>query len=202
MLESLRGVVIACERDAVVVEVSGFALRLRTPKGAAEPLCPGEEARLFCHLLLRDDQFHLFGFREKTERDMFIVLLGVPGLGPEKALAVLGARSPQAIVAAVQDESPKHFEIIKGIGARLSQRIVLELKGKLDALALGFPAGAASLDAGGPLADLISTLGRLGYARAVAEAAARAALAGAAPDESLEELVKSALRSLQRQATS
>ncbi len=200
MLESLRGVVVAGEKDAVVVETSGFALRLRTPKGAGTALRPGEEVHLFCHLLLRDDQFHLFGFRDKTERDLFVVLLGVPGLGPEKALAVLGARSPQAIAAAVRDESPKHFEIIKGIGARLSQRIVLELKGKLDALALGFPAGAAAPEAENVLADLISTLARLGYARGVAEAAARAALLSAAPDEQLETLVKVALRSLQKPA--
>jgi len=199
VLESIKGTVVARSRDSVVIETSGFEFRLRMPKGAAEALAHDERIKLYCHVLLRDDQFHLFGFVERVQRDVFLVLLGVPGLGPEKALALLGAKSPAAIAAAVRDEAPRQFEIIRGIGARLAQRIVLELKGKLEALALPDDAVAAG---GTVLADLVSTLTHLGYSRTLADAAARTALLDVGLDADIESLVKSALRSLQRAGSS
>ena len=202
MLDSVRGRLLVREADAAVVECGAFALRVRVPRGC-DPGATGAEASFHVHLLLRDDQLHLYGFLTPAERDIFRVLLTVSGLGPEKALALLGALSPASIAAAVLEKEPKRFQVVKGVGARLAQRLALELDGKLDAWAVP-GAASAPLDASGSAdadvedALLIATLTRLGYPRPVAERAAHAAVEESPDDAPLESLVKTALRALQK----
>lgn len=201
MLDSVRGRLLRRELDAVVVDCGPFAVRARVPPGSAPgPL--GQETTLACHLLLRDEQFHLFGFVTPAERDLFRVLLTVSGLGPEKALALLGAMAPASIARAVLEKEAKRFQAVKGIGARLAQRLAIELEGKLDAWAVVGPArdGEASATSrpGGEASLLVATLVHLGYPRPVAEEAARAAERTAGEGAALETLVKAALRELQK----
>jgi len=198
MIESLRGTVVTLESDAVVLELGGVGWRLRIPSGTAQQLARGRAAQLMCHLLLRDDRFHLYGFATALERDLFRVLLAVSGLGPEKALSLMSAQSPENIGQAVRDSDPTPFQIVRGIGNRLAQRIVLELQGKLDALELAAPGPPRAVVSRQHAADLNATLTKLGYPRALAERASRAAYDTAAADATLEDLVRAALRSLQK----
>lgn len=203
MLDSVRGRILGRDTDAVVVECGAFSLRVRVPPGS-DPGALGDETALHCHLLLRDDQLHLYGFVRAAERGLFRVLLTVSGLGPEKALALLGAMSPGSIAGAVLEKEPKRFQVVKGIGTRLAQRLAVELDGKLDSWAVaggpdaGATGGAAHRSAGHEGSMLVATLVHLGYPRGVAEEAARGAVDAEGEDAALEALVKSALRALQK----
>lgn len=198
MIESLRGTVSACVQGGAILELGGVGLNVRVPSGTAATLKAGQEASLSCHLLFKDDRFHLFGFDSKIERDLFRVLLGVSGLGPEKALSLLSARPPGAIVAAVRDSDPAPFQVVRGIGNRLSQRIVLELQGKLDSIAAEDPQDLAPDPDKQQARDLYATLTKLGYPKAQVEQASKAAFAGMGDEATIEELVRAALRALQQ----
>ncbi len=202
MLDSVRGRILGREADAVVVECGAFGLRVRVPPGS-DPGARGDETALHCHLLLRDDQLHLYGFVAPAERDLFRVLLTVSGLGPEKALGLLGAMPPASIARAVLEKEPKRFQVVKGIGARLAQRLALELDGKLDAWAVaggGRGADGTPSERSETGADslLVATLVHLGYPATTARDAAAAAEKSEGEDAALETLVKAALRELQK----
>jgi len=199
VLESVRGRMLSREANAAVVECGAFALRVRIPLGS-NPGATGSEVSLHVHLLFRDDQLHLYGFVTPAERDIFRVLLTVSGLGPEKALALLGALSPASIAVAVLEKDPKRFQIVKGVGTKLAQRMALELDGKLDAWAVPGATPSGSDASGAPRHEdelLVATLARLGYPRAQAERAASQALETVEEGAPLEVLVKTALRGLQ-----
>lgn len=158
----------------------------------------GTEMTLFTHLLLREDHLVLYGFETAAERDLFVVLIGVSGLGPERALALLGGLSPSMIAVAVRTRDAKRFQLVKGVGSKLAQRIVLELEGKLGAFESDAP---REVERGLPSArdrsdDVIAALIALGFARGAAESAARAAFENERDDADIEALLKAALRRL------
>lgn len=201
MLEGFRGVVRRIGEDFAVLEHGGVSLRFRVPAGTAAALQTGVEAGLFCHLSLRDEQFHLFGFATEGERDTFELLLTVSGLGPEKARTLLSALSPRSIAAAVAEEDPARFRAVRGIGTKIAQRLVLELRDRFDSIELGAESADASPRArfrGQNAVDLLALLARLGYPRQSAEAAAGQALETLGDTAALEALSKLALRLLQR----
>ena len=198
MIESLRGTVGTLGKDAAVLELGGVGWRVRVPTGTAQRLVRGQQAQLACHLLLRDDQFHLYGFATPLERDLYRILLAVSGLGPERALGLMSAQSPENIARAVHASDPAPFQIVRGIGNRLAQRIVLELQGKLDSLEIDSPGPPSADEPRENAADLTATLVKLGYPRTQVERASRSAFEATAADAPLEELVRAALRSLQK----
>lgn len=196
MLDSLRGTVLEARPEAAVVETGGFALRIRLPAGATAGLVPGQEVRFYCYLLFRDEQFLLYGFTSQGQRDLFATLLGVSGLGPEKARAILGAMSPADVVRAVERAESRRFQAVKGIGTRLAERLVVDLKGKLEEFA-ALDRANSTQPASGSGADVMAALLQLGFPRSQVEPAADAALQ-ADPAGTTEALVKSALRILQK----
>lgn len=197
MLDSVHGTVLEAGADSVVIEVGGLALRLKVPPGSARGASVGSTARFFCHLMVREEQFQLFGFANSRDREIFHVLLSVSGLGPEKARALLGVMTPSDVARAVVEEDSRRFQIVKGIGSRLAQRLALELKGKVDAfLEVTIPSRAISSRSSGQLTDLIGALTQLGFPRAPAEEAARGAIE-AAPEQTMEDHLRAAIRSLQ-----
>ncbi len=184
-----------------MLESGAYGFRLRTPVRAASNVAPGVELKLFTRLLVREDHLVLYGFDTSVDRDLFVVLIGVSGLGPEKALALLGALSPAAIATAVRRRDAKRFQLVKGVGAKLAQKIVLELEGKLEAFETATE-GASYADGATPRAtgDVIATLISLGFPRGTAEAASRAAIESEGEAADVESLVKAALRRLQSSA--
>lgn len=198
MLDSIQGAIVHVEEDALVVECGPFALRVRAPTPFCVAQRIGDAIRLYTYLHIREDAITLFGFPERSLRDVFEIVLGVAGLGPEKALGLLSALTPGALANTVRDKEPNRLRSVRGIGAKLAERIVLELQGKLD----GFATADSSPEARrarAPLEhDLVATLLQLGYPKSAAEVAAEAALRELGAEATLQELIKQALRSMKR----
>jgi Holliday junction DNA helicase RuvA len=137
MIASVRGTVTVRRPDHVVVECAGVGYRLavsaqtlhRVPKA-------GKEALLHTHLVLRDDGMHLFGFASEEERELFLMLVGVQGVGPKVALAVLSGGTPRELMNALATGDSARFQAVPGIGKRTADRIIVELREKV---AIGVP---------------------------------------------------------------
>lgn len=194
MIATVRGVLRLVDGDHAVIEVGGLGLEVlasaRTLGGVSGGL--GDEVTLHTYLHVREDALQLFGFRSVRERTFFLWLIGVSGVGPKVALAVLSGYAVEELELAVARDDVKKFESIPGIGKKLAQRLVVELGDKVGELP---PAGAGEAGATGgptPTDSFIaarSALQNLGLSLRQAEEALRGAPDGAP----LEELVKYAL---------
>jgi Holliday junction DNA helicase RuvA len=91
----------------------------------------GREGRLLAHLVLRDDGIHLYGFAAEAERELFLLLIGVQGVGPKVALAVLSGGSPRELLNAIASGDSARFQAVPGIGKRTAERIIVELREKV-----------------------------------------------------------------------
>jgi Holliday junction DNA helicase RuvA len=132
MIASVRGEVLTRLPGAVVVEAAGVGYRLSVSSEtlAAVPRV-GEQARLLTHLVLRDDGMHLYGFSSEAERELFLMLIGVQGVGPKVALAVLSGGAPRELLNAIATGDTARFQAVPGIGKRTAERIIVELREKV-----------------------------------------------------------------------
>ncbi len=193
MIASVRGLLAAVDGEHAVVEVGGLGLEVLASGRTLSTLVPhvGEEVSLYTYLNVREDALQLFGFRDRGERTFFLWLTAVSGVGPKVALAVLSGYPVAELELAVARDDVKKFESIPGIGKKLAQRLVVELKDKVGELP---PVGAAGGDTGAPVLtdhfiEARSALQNLGLTLREAEEALRGA-----PEESpVEEMVKFAL---------
>ena len=147
---------------------------------------------------MREDQQTLYGFRTPEERGFFTLLLTVTGVGPKVALAIVGSRPVADLQLAILQRDQAMLVAIPGIGKKLAERVIFELKEKV--AAAGIAAGAAASAVGGGVGegDVVAALQALGYSLGEARLASRAAVAETAPGASLEDRVKAALRTLLR----
>ena len=157
----IEGTVADIGPDGVVVMVGGVGYGLQVPATAIARLRVGQPAMLHTHLALREDGAALYGFITTEERSLFETLIGVSGIGPRGALAMLSAISPRDLLAAVAAGDVASLRRLPGVGPKTAGRIVLELRGTLEVLSNALPASALEDDA---LAALLS----LGYAPAEA----------------------------------
>ena len=123
MIASVRGEVLVRRPSEVVVESAGVGYRLAvsTETLSAVPAA-GKQVRLHSHLVLRDDGIHLFGFATEAERDLFLMLIGVQGVGPKVALAVLSGGPPRELLGAIASGDAARFQAVPGIGKRTAER--------------------------------------------------------------------------------
>jgi Holliday junction DNA helicase RuvA len=145
----------------------------------------GEEVVLHTHLHVREDQLALFGFDTGSDKDLFSVLLGVSGVGPRVAMAILGTLGHDQLRRAVVSDDAAALTQVPGIGQRSAQKLLLELKPKLDA-------GDVQLEATGPVAEVREALAGLGYA----PEEIRGTLATMPTDLPVEEMLRRCLREL------
>jgi holliday junction DNA helicase RuvA len=194
MIVSLRGQLTDVAADRVVLEAGGVGYGLLVPGRLAAGLSRrlGEEIFLLTYLHVRDDGLQLFGFDGARERRFFLWLIGISGVGPKVALAILSAYSVTDLETAVVRGDEKKFESISGIGKKLAQRLLIELNDKvgaeLDTMATPAAPAAAAGSADHFLAARVA-LQNLGLSLREAEAA----LQGAPEAATLEELVRYAL---------
>lgn len=194
MISSVRGTLVRVDGERAVVEIGGLGLEVLASGRTLSSLVPhlGEEVSLHTYLNVREDALQLFGFRDPGERTFFLWLTGVSGVGPKVALAVLSGYPVAELELAVARDDVKKFESIPGIGKKLAQRLVVELRDRVGELP---PPGAAESGAAGvPLASdpfiaARSALQNLGLTLREAEEALR----GAPEDAAVEDLVKHAL---------
>jgi len=194
VIAGVRGTLIAVDGEHAVVEVGGLGLEVLASGRTLSGLAPhmGEEVSLHTYLNVREDALQLFGFRDPGERTFFLWLTGVSGVGPKVALAVLSGYPVGELELAVARDDVKKFESIPGIGRKLAQRLVVELKDKVGQLPRAVADGVGA--AGVPVAsdhfiEARSALENLGLTVREAEEALR----GAPDDAPLETLVKYAL---------
>jgi len=132
MIASVRGSVILRRSGEVVVEAAGVGYRLAvSAETLREVPAAGEEVELHAHLVLRDDGIQLYGFASETERDLFLMLIGVQGVGPKVALAVLSGGSSRELLSAIAAGDSGRFQAVQGIGKRTAERIIVELREKV-----------------------------------------------------------------------
>jgi Holliday junction DNA helicase RuvA len=132
VIASVRGEVIVRRPDHVVVECTGVGYRLAVSANTLRSVpAAGAEALLHTHLVLRDDGMHLFGFGSEAERDLFLMLIGVQGVGPKVALAVLSGGTPRELLNAIASGDSARFQAVPGIGKRTAERIIVELREKV-----------------------------------------------------------------------
>lgn len=133
MIASVRGTVVALGLDQVVIETGGVGIALPCPPRVLADLKVGSQAHLFTSLVVREDSLTLYGFTTDEERDLFDTLLGVSGIGPRLALAMLAVLTPDEVRSAVSTEDVATLTRVPGIGRKGAQRLVLELRDRLTA---------------------------------------------------------------------
>ncbi len=189
MIASLKGKLETLGADAAVVDVGGVGFLVYMPTSTLSKLgAAGNEVRLHTHFHLREDNAALYGFATADELGLFQMLLGVSGLGPRLALAMLSAMDVNQLAAAIATANTALLTQVPGIGKKVANRLVLELKDKVTAGWLTAPAAEMAAESEEVLAALTS----LGYSAAEATRAV-ASLPPTAAGESLEEKVKLAL---------
>ncbi|MEA2673141.1 MAG: holliday junction helicase RuvA [Chloroflexota bacterium] len=196
MIASLDGVVGAVTFDALIVEVGGVGYRVYASPSVLASTPPGSRLKLFTHHVFREDLQALYGFRTAEELGFFGLLLTVTGVGPRVAMAIVSSRPTAELQLAIMQQDQAVLVSIPGIGKRLAERVIFELKEKV--AAAGIAAGVSV--PGGPVAegDVVGALQALGYSLPEAREAARVGLSLAGVGASLEERVKAALRVLAR----
>jgi len=185
--------------DRVVIETAGgVAYEVVVPLGVMERLpTTGEAVTLVTELVVREDGWSLFGFLEGAERRFFQRLLGVSGVGPKLAIAVLSALGGPRAARAIKGRDIATLSSVSGIGRKTAERLALELADKVGEFVGESEPGAAAAAAGGPAAGALRALEQLGYSTAEADKALRRALAGdGAKVLDAEALVRRALQLL------
>jgi Holliday junction DNA helicase RuvA len=204
VIASVEGPVESIAVDSVVVEVGGLGYRVFTPPAVIAAAHVGAPLKLHTYHLVREDQQALFGFRSGEELGFFTLLLTVTGVGPKVALAIVGSRPTADLQLAILQQDQAVLVSIPGIGKKLAERVIFELKEKV--AAAGSAAGvAAAGNRAGPAGvatetEVVGALQALGYTPAEARDAARASAGDLSigPAGTLEDRVKAALRSLVR----
>ena len=131
MIATLRGEITQVEDNAMIIENAGIGLRVFVPKPLRERSKTGEAIFLFIHLVVREDDWKLFGFDFQAERELFAMLLGVDGVGPRTALAVISTLNLETVQRAVYNEEPDLLSRVPGVGKKTAQKIILYLHDRL-----------------------------------------------------------------------
>ena len=189
MIASIHGTLESLGSNWAVINVNGVGLQVYMPTSTLSTLgAIGKEVHLHTHLVLREDNATLYGFASTEELETFQTLLGVSGLGPRLALVLLSAMSVEQVIMAIATGNVALLTVVPGIGKKMAERLILELKDKIGAVLIATPAAQLAQEN----TDVLAALTSLGYS--VGEASRAIATLSSSPDLSLEERVKLALR--------
>lgn len=188
MIVGVRGVLEASGPDWVHLQVGGVTLQIFVPASAIGGLGPtGGPVHLFTHLRIRDDQPVLYGFPTFSASELFLVLMGVSGVGPRHSLSLISSLGEAGLQQAIGAGDISALSSVTGVGRRTAGRLVLELKGKLEIEATGEVPGQVNDDA-----DVIAALTALGYSTSEARRAVNEL--DKSPDLTLEDRIRQALQ--------
>ncbi len=167
MISTITGEIIQVFERQVVVNVGGIGFLVNTTEAAVLESRPGMRKAFHTYLVVREDQLALYGFESIEERDLFVHLIGVAGIGPKTALTAMSTLSPVAIRRAITGDQPEIFARVPGIGNKTAQKIILDLQGKIQPLEpLEAAAKMDDVDA-----EVMEALTALGYSVVEAQAA-------------------------------
>ena len=198
MIAYLRGRLFEKHPNRIVVDVNGVGYDVFVPLSTFYGLAdPGADVSLRIYTHVREDALMLYGFATALEQELFERLIGISGIGPKVALAILSGIEPLELIRAIERGDVARLTAIPGVGKKTAERIVLELRDRLPK-AKAAPAVAGTADAPVLRDDLLSALMNLGYHRPLAEKAVEAAFRAAGRDAGFEHTLKQALRELAR----
>jgi Holliday junction DNA helicase RuvA len=198
MIARLTGQLAETGADHAVIDVAGVGYLAQASSRTLSAIGPiGGSVMLFTELQVREDSMTLFGFGSAAERDWFRLLTGVQGVGGRVALAILSVLSSDELQKAVASGDKAMVARAQGVGPKLAERIVRELKDKVGGIALG-PGAPAAMPAGGAANDAVSALTNLGFRPAEANAAVAAANDELGDGATLDALVRLALKKAAR----
>ena len=199
MFYYISGKVTVIEPGMVVIDAGGVGYALNTSYTSARSVKTGEQATFYTYLHVREGIFELYGFARREELSCFKQLIAISGVGPKAAIAILGAVTPEKLALCVISGDEKALTAAPGIGKKLAQRILLEMKDKMSKDQLEAASGSTGIvmpelvAPGGAMEDALAALAVLGYPRAVAVNALQGVdTAGLATDE----IVRAALKRL------
>ena len=167
MIATLQGEITQVEDTAIIIETGGVGLRVFIPKPLRERIKAGEAIFLFTHLVVREDDWKLFGFESQADRELFTILLGVDGVGPRTALAVLSTLNLDTVQRAVFSEEPDLLSRVPGVGKKTAQKMVLYLHDRLKPVS-GLERIASMSDSD---SEVLAALTALGYSVVEAQTA-------------------------------
>lgn len=191
MIASVRGQVLVRRPDHVVIEAAGIGYRLTVSSETLKAVpARGKETMLHSQMVVRDDSMSLYGFASEEERDLFLHLISVGGVGPKVGIAILSGGTPRELLGAIAAGDAKRFQAVPGIGKRTAERVIVELREKVtgeleESVAMGVTQGEASE----PRSLAREGLMHLGYTITEAEK-----LLARVEGETPEELIAAALR--------
>ncbi len=202
MIAYLSGKLLEKSANTVIVDVGGVGYDVSIPLSTFYELGEvGSDVQLRIYTNVREDAIQLFGFKTVRERDIYLKLISVQGIGPKSGIAMLSGMNADEIVAAIRTENLAKLTAIPGVGRKTAERLVVELRDKINDLASGVPAdtsmaaAAASIGADNVFDDALSALMNLGYQKNVAEKALlQARQDGVEP--SVQKMLKAALQGL------
>lgn len=204
MIARLTGTLISKQPTSIIVDVQGVGYEVRIPVSTYYELGEvGSAVSLFVHTHVREDAIQLYGFRTQREKELFMQLISVGGVGPKLAITILSGLSADDLIMAIRTNALAKISSIPGIGKKTAERLVVELRDKLaplsseEAEAAYVHASAAEEADEAVKRDVISALVNLGYARSVAERAVTSTMA-AESDHSMEWILKQSLKRLFR----
>jgi Holliday junction DNA helicase RuvA len=198
VIARLRGTLLEKQPNRIVVDVGGVGYDVAVPLSTFYGLGDaGGDVALRVHTHVREDALALYGFATALELDLFERLIGISGIGPKVALAVLSGIEPSELIGAIERGDLARLTAIPGVGKKTSERIVLELKDRLPRVhAAAAAVSNGALEPSVLRDDLLSALVNLGYHRPLAERAVDAALKTTGRDAGFERTLKQALREL------
>lgn len=192
MIDRLRGIVIEKKLDGVVVETGGFGFMVFLPGSNLGRIDDGDRVTIYTYLQVKDDGFSLFGFLNEKDRELFLMLIGVTGVGPKVAMGIFGRFSADDVIYFIQNGDAKSLTEAPGIGKKTAERLLLELKDKVKSLSVTVsetdfePATEQE-----PVQEAIDALEGLGYATNEAKAAIKGI-----DSNDVEVILKAALKRL------
>jgi len=195
MIGSISGILDVKTPGEITIDVGGLGYQIFIPLSVFYRLPePGEKVRLFIHTHVREDAIQLFGFLEPEEKQVFLLLNGVAGIGPKLAVTILSGIPAEDLARALKEGDQARLLSIPGVGKKLAERMVVELRDKAGAMP-AVAAGVAGTNGGTEVSrDAVSALVNLGYRRADAEKAIRDI--AQKPGATLADVLKEALRRL------
>lgn len=197
MFNYLSGKLVVKDPTFVVIDIGGVGYEVKISLGTFSKIKALEQCQLFTYFHVKEDMQVLFGFVDAEEKELFIKLISISGIGPSTALMMFSSLSKEELIEAISSGNVKTIQSVKGIGAKTAQRVILELKDKVTKTGTaidGIP-GIAASPSQEILQEAVAALVTLGIAKNVAEKNVRLILKRTNSQLSLEEIIKLALKS-------
>ena len=197
MFYHIEGEVTELQANLVVIDCGGIGFGLNATMNTVSNIHMGDRVRLYVSEAIGENNFDLYGFYTKSEKRCFEMLLSVSGIGPKAALSILSYSTPEGLALAIMSNDEKALTVAPGIGKKIAQRVILELKDKMSkemgAQEISLPSVASGAPGGGAAADAMTALGVLGYSSAEIAPAMRSL---DAEGMSAEQIIKAVLKQM------